>query len=50
VKPSYDAWLADPLTEWKKAAASNADAMAERLFIDWDNKDQSQVAGTKTIR
>jgi hypothetical protein len=43
--------VADPLTEWKaKAATSNADTMAERLFVYWDSKDQSQVAGAKIVR
>ena len=51
VKPSYDAWLADPLTEWKaKAPTSNADTMAERVFRYWNNKDLSQIAGARTPR
>ena len=51
VKPPYEAWLADPLIEWKaKAATSNADILAERVFVYWNKKDQSQVAGAKHVR
>jgi len=48
VKPSYEAWLFDPLCEWKaKTAASNADAMAERVFLHWYYLGkQMPVAGT----
>ena len=46
VKPSYDEWQADPLSEWKaKAATSNADTMAERVFAYWNMRDRTQVAG-----
>jgi len=51
VKPSYQACLSDPLTEWKaKAAASNADTMAERTFVYWDGRDQTQIAGAASAR
>jgi hypothetical protein len=51
VKPSYQAWLSDPVTEWKaKAAASNADTMAERTFVYWDGRDQTQLAGAASAR
>jgi hypothetical protein len=44
-KPSYEAWLFDPLTEWKaKSAVSNADILGERLFVYWETGDVSQVA------
>ena len=44
VKPSYQAWLDDPLTEWKaKAATSNADTMAERICKYWNEKDQNST-------
>lgn len=47
VKPSYEAWLSDPLSEWKaKAAVSNADTLAERLFVYWRTLDSSQIAGS----
>jgi len=46
VKPSYEAWLSDPLIEWKaKTAVSNADILAERLFVYWETRDVTQVAG-----
>jgi hypothetical protein len=48
---SYQEWLSDALTEWKaKAAVSNADIMAERVFAYWDKNDQSQVANTQSVR
>jgi hypothetical protein len=51
VKPSYEAWLADHLREWKaKAATSNADTMAERIFVYWNNRDQTHVAGARNPR
>jgi hypothetical protein len=51
VKPAYEAWLADPLTEWKaKAAVANADTLAERVFVYWRARDLTQVAGTKSPR
>jgi hypothetical protein len=51
VKPSYEAWLADHLREWKaKAATSNADTMAERIFVYWNNRDQTHVAGARHPR
>jgi hypothetical protein len=51
VKFSYDAWLVNPLAEWKaKVATSNVDTTAGRLFVFWNKKDQSQVAGAKTAR
>ena len=51
LKPSYDAWMADPLVTWTaKAATSNADTMAERLFKYWNGKDQAQIAGKATAR
>jgi hypothetical protein len=46
LKPSYEAWVSDPLTEWKeKAAVSNADTMAERVFRYWKSRNASQIAG-----
>jgi hypothetical protein len=49
VKPSYQTWLSDPLTEWKaKTAISNADIMAERIWKYWIEKDQTRLAGAKT--
>lgn len=46
VRPSYEEWLSDPLSEWKaKAAVANADTMAERLFAYWHSRDPGQVAG-----
>ena len=46
VKPSYEEWLSDPLSEWKaKAATSNADTLAERVFAYWSTRDRTQVAG-----
>jgi len=46
LEPCYRAWLSDPLTEWKaKAAVSNADTMAERVFHYWKSRDTSQIAG-----
>ena len=51
VKTSYQVWLSDSLSEWKaKAAASNADTMAERTFVYWDGRDQTQVAGAASAR
>ncbi|MGU3538424.1 hypothetical protein [Methylobacterium sp. A54F] len=51
LRPSYEAWLADPLAEWKaKAAVANADIMAERVFVYWDGHDQTKVAGADSIR
>ena len=51
VKPPYEDWLSDPLTEWKaKTATSNADTLAERIFRYWDNKDQAQIAGARSAR
>jgi len=51
VKPPYQAWLSDPLTEWKaKTAASNADTVAERTFFYWDGRDQTQIAGAASAR
>jgi hypothetical protein len=48
VKPVYEAWLADPLIEWKaKAAVSNADTMAERVFTYWEKQDNTKVAKTR---
>jgi hypothetical protein len=39
------------LSEWKaKAAASNADTMAERTFVYWDGRDQTQIAGAASPR
>ena len=36
----------DPLSEWKaKAATSNADTLAERVFAYWSTRDRTQVAG-----
>lgn len=36
---AYADWPADPLTEWKaKAAVSNADIMAERVFHYWQSR------------
>jgi len=51
VKPSYHAWLFDPLCEWKaKTAASNADTMAERVFLHWYYLGkQTSVAGTTNV-
>jgi hypothetical protein len=49
VKPSYEDWLSDPLSEWKaKAAASNADTLAERVFSYWSKRDSTQLAGAKS--
>jgi hypothetical protein len=49
VKPSYQGRLLDPLIEWKaKAAVSNADTMAERVFVYWNTREQAQVAGAKS--
>jgi hypothetical protein len=46
VKSSYEEWLSDPLSEWKaKAATSNADTLAERVFVYWSTRDPTQVAG-----
>lgn len=46
LKPSYEAWLSDPLSEWKaKAAVANADTMAERVFAHWHRLDPDQIAG-----
>jgi len=51
VKPSYEAWLSDPLEEWKaKAAASNVDTMAERTFVYWVGRDKTQIAGARSAR
>ena len=48
LKPAYEAWLSDPLSEWKaKAAVSNADTMAERTFNYWEKRDRAKVAGAK---
>ena len=36
VRPSYEAFVASPTVEWIcKAAVSNADTMAERMFYFW---------------
>jgi hypothetical protein len=49
VRPSYEAWLPDSLSEWKaKAAASNANIMAERMFVFWFEQDPSMVAVAKS--
>lgn len=46
VRPAYTEWLADPLAEWKaKAAVSNADTLAERLFHYWHPLDPAQIGG-----
>ncbi len=51
VRPPYDTWLADPLTEWKaKAAVANADTMAERTFHYWDTIDSTKIAGAQSAR
>ena len=51
LKPSYQACLADPLSEWKaKAAVSNAEIMAERVFVYWRGHDQTKIAGADTVR
>ena len=51
LKPSYEAWASDPLETWKaKAAASNADTMAERVFHHWDQNDRSKISGVTTAR
>ncbi len=50
VRPSYDAWLADPLSEWKaKAAVANADILAERVFVHFGKVDPVKVFGAKTV-
>jgi hypothetical protein len=50
VKPAYEAWLADPLQEWKaKAATSNADILAERLFLYWKDLDRLKVFGAISV-
>jgi hypothetical protein len=49
VMPSYREWCSDPLIEWKaKAAACNADTMAERVFTYWYPLDRTQIAGAAT--
>jgi hypothetical protein len=51
VRPSYEEWLSDALMEWKaKAAVSNADIMAERIFAYWDKNDQNHVGNAKSVR
>ncbi len=51
VRPSYEDWLSDPLTEWKaKAATSYADDMAERMFVHWSKTDPARIAGAKSAR
>jgi hypothetical protein len=46
LKPSYDAWAAQPLETWiAKTAAANADNMAERVFHHWANTDASKIFG-----
>ncbi len=51
LKPSYEAWMSDPLETWKaKAAISNADTMAERIFHHWNKNDQGKIAGAATAR
>jgi hypothetical protein len=51
VKPPYDDWCADYLVEWKaKAAATNADNMAERVFNFWHSKEISEINGATSPR
>lgn len=51
VKPPYQAWLADPLTEWKaKAAVQAADILAERVFVFWHARDASKIHGASSVR
>ena len=47
--PSYNAWLADPLREWKaKTAVANADILAERVFVHFEKIDPAKIFGAKT--
>jgi len=50
VKPAYEDWQSDPLTEWKaKAAVANADILAERLVEYWKAlKNLTLIAGRGT--
>lgn len=50
MKPAYEDWQSDPLTEWKaKAAVANADILAERLVEYWKAlKNLTLIAGRGT--
>ena len=51
VMPSSEAWASDPLETWKaKAAASNADTMAERVFRHWDKQGRGKILGATSAR
>jgi hypothetical protein len=51
VRPSYEAWRVDRLSEWKaKAATSNADTMAERVFVYWNDRDPTRVVRARNAR
>jgi hypothetical protein len=50
VKPAYEDWQSDPLTEWKaQAAVANGDLLAERLVEYWKAlKNLTLIAGRGT--
>lgn len=51
VKPPFEEWVADELSEWKaKATIANLDIMAETCFRYWQSNDATKVRSVNSPR